>query len=286
MGSTPIVKREILLSVALVGCVDDVDLGETSSAITQLVLEAEDSTNGPGVVEVDAAASGGEVLALTTPGTWAQQPFSTTGTLANGSVRVRGEGCMPWIRVQMDFMDVVPSTQLTTTDWTVIGFTGGGLPAGNHSLKLHHRSGTCTVRFDQVTLNVNDPPPPPPPPPPPVVVEAEAASGAGTVVNDAAASGGAYRAFSAAYQKANRTFATTVSTNGTVRVRATGCTSAPYAKVTIDGVVATMTQIFTNDVWVTLSLGSWNAGGHVIEFEHRWGPAGCTLHFDHATFTP
>ena len=286
MGSTPIVKREILFTVVLTGCIDDVELGETSSELTQLVLEAEDSTNGPGVVEADATASGGEVLALTTPGTWGQQPFTIAGSLHNGSVRVRGEGCMPWIRVQIDTTDVVPPRQLTTTDWTVIGFTGGGLPAGSHSIKLHHRSGTCTVRYDQVTLNVNDPPPPPPPPPPPVVVEAEAGNGGGSIVADAAASGGAYRAFSAAYQKSTTTFATTVPTTGTVRVRATGCSSPPTAKVMISGSVVLMQQVAVNDVWMTLGLGSYGVGGHSITFEHRWGPVGCHLHFDQATFTP
>ncbi|HET9483052.1 MAG TPA: hypothetical protein VFO79_03775, partial [Xanthomonadales bacterium] len=274
-----------LLSLLVTGCVDDLELGEASSAVSTLVLEAEDATNGAGVVESDGSASGGAVLVLS-PGTFAHQPFTTTGSLVNGTVRVRGESCLPWIRVRIDFTDVVPSMQLSTDQWTVIGFTGGaGLPAGNHTLELHHRNGSCAVRYDQVTLTLNDPPPPPPPPPP-VVVEAESASGAGTVVADAAASGGAYREFSAAYQKASRTFTTAVGTTGTVRVRATGCAYAPYAKVTIDGVVATMTQIWQNDTWVTLSLGQWSGGGHAIELEYRYGRAGCVLQFDHATFTP
>lgn len=265
-------------------CVADPELGETSFAVTNLVLEAEDST-GAGYVEADTAASNDAVLVLTTPGTFAEQSFQTNNSIVGGSVYVRGDSCNPVMRVVIDGVNVAYAQ--TSTTWTTVDFVGPYTGNGNHTLALHYRSGIpgCTLRFDHVTLTIDDPPPPPPPPPPAVVVEAEDANGDGSIVADAAASGGAYRLFSAAYQDASAVFATTDATTGTVYVRSSNCKSMPYAKVTIDGIVATMTPVSTSGSWVALPLGQWGSGNHSIIFENRYSHPGCALHFDHATFT-
>lgn len=272
--------KHLIALLCLAACVDvdEPELAETSFALTSLVLEGEASTGG-GIVESDRSASAGAVIVLPTMGTSAQQPFTTTGWTYSGSARVRGEACNPWVRISIDSQDVV--AQPITSAWTTINFWSS-VPPGSHTLTLNHRKGECAIRVDQVTLSVEDPPPPPPAP---VVVEAESAIGQGTVVNDAGASGGAYRAFTAVYQKANTTFTTTVATTGSVRVRSSGCLAQPLAKVTIDGAWTTM-LIPVIGGWVTMSLPPLASGNHTIEFEHRYGPAGCALHFDHATFTP
>ena len=266
-------------------CLDEPELGETSSAVTQLVIEAE-ASSGAGVVEVDATASAGAVRTMPTSQTVAQQAFLTTGTLAAGSVRVRGDGCNPWVRVELDTYTVV-STQLMTTSWTTLPFSTLALPAGAHTIKFHYRSGSagCVLRFDHATLTVDDPPPPPPPPPPPVVVEAELATGAGSVVPDATASGGALRAFPSAYTHAIASFATTATMQGSVRVRAASCSAAPYVKVYVDGVAVLLTTV-ASAAWLELPLSGFvAAGAHVIDFEYRYGVAPCQLQIDKATFT-
>jgi hypothetical protein len=277
--------KPLWLAPFLFACVDEPTLGETSATVTSLVLEGEAST-GAGAIETDTTASGNAVLALSTPGTVAQQAFTTAGWISSGSVRVRGDSCQPWLRVDIDTTTVI--TAMTSTAWTTLAFPAT-VPPGNHVLKLHYRSGItgCKLRIDHVTLSVEDPPPPPDPPPAAVVVEAETAVGAGTNVSDPAASGGAYRAFSAKYQRASTTFATSAPMTGIVRVRSSGCSAMPIAKVTVDGVVKTMTSVPTTGAWVTLPLGSVGiSAAHSIDFEHRFGPDNCAVHFDHATFTP
>jgi hypothetical protein len=277
--------KHLWLAPVLFACVDEPALDEASFAVTSLVLEGEASA-GAGSIEPDGAASGGAVLALATPATYAQQAFTTTGWVTGGSVRVRGDRCQPALRVDLDTTNVIPTTPITSTTWTTLAFPAN-LPPGNHVVKIHYRNGVagCVLRVDHVTLAVDDPPEPPQPPEA-VVVEAESAVGAGTNVVDGAASGGAYRAFAAKYQKASTTFTTVVATNGAVRVRSAGCSEMPIAKVTIDGAVKTMTPVSTSGAWVTLSLGWVSSGFHAIEFEHRFGPDNCALHFDHATFAP
>ncbi len=279
-GLYPDVKQLIAV-LCLAGCAADPELAETSFAVTSFVLEGEASTGG-GVVETDTTASGGAVIVLPTVYTTAQQPFTTSGWTYSGSARVRGEACNPWLRIRIDGQDAV--VQPLASAWSTINFSLS-VPPGSHTLELYHRNGGCAIRVDHVTLAVEDPPPPPEPPPPPVVVEAESAIGQGTVVIDGAASGGAYRAFAAAYEKASTTFATSVATTGSVRVRSSGCVAEPVAKVTVDG-ASTMTYIPTSGAWVTMSLPPLVGGNHTIQFEHRYGRTGCALHFDHATFTP
>ena len=263
-------------------CVDNPEVSETTSSISILVLEAEDSI-GAGSVELDATASNGALRAMASPGTHADQAFATAGAISSGSVRVRGGSCAPHVRVDIDGITVVPTQPVASATWTTIAFAGP-IAAGDHVLRLHYRNGTrgCVLRFDEVTLTVEDPPPPPPP----VVVEAETAGGYGTVVGDPSASGGAYLAFGAPYQRALTSFTTTVATTGAVAVRAVGCADMPFAKVTIDGVVAVLTQVPTSGSWVSLPLGTWSSGNHSLSFEYRYGEPGCVMHFDHATFTP
>jgi hypothetical protein len=274
--------KPLIAALCLAGCVGDPELSETSFAVTSFALEGEASTGG-GTVESDATASANAVLVLPTAGVAAQQPFTTTGWTYSGSARVRGDACNPWLRIRIDGQDVV--VQQLTSAWSTINFSLS-VPPGSHTLQLYHRNGGCAIRVDHVTLAVEDPPPPPEPPPPPVVVEAESAVGQGAVVADGAASGGADRAFAAAYQTASRTFTTMVPTTGSVRVRSSGCFDEPVAKVTIDGTSMTMMYLPTSGAWVTMSLPPLGAGNHTITFEHRYGRTGCALHFDHATFVP
>lgn len=268
----------------LAGCVDEPAVDELASEVSVLVLEGE-ASSGAGVVEGDATASNNAVLAMATPYTVAQQPFTTTGTLISGSVRVRGDACNPWVRVQIDNLDVVVA-QLGTS-WTTLPFTSSSIPAGSHTIKFHYRYGTagCVLRIDQATLTTADPPPPPPPPPSPVVVEAESATGAGTVIADASASGGAYRAYSSQYTHAIATFTTTTAMKGSVRVRAASCASAPWVKVYVDSTPVLLGTV-TSTAWVDVPLGSSLFGGgmHTIDFEYRSGSAPCQLHIDQATF--
>ncbi|MEJ7596657.1 MAG: hypothetical protein WKG01_02005 [Kofleriaceae bacterium] len=270
--------------VVLTSCLDEPALEEVSSAVTQLLIESEDST-GAGAVQADATASGGAVLAMPIAQTVAQQTFTTAGTLASGSVRVRGEACNPWVRVQLDNFNVV-STQLSSTSWTTLPFSPLALPAGTHTIKFHYREGLagCVLRYDQATLTVNDPPPPPPPAPPPVIVEAELATGAGLVISDPTASGGALRAFTAAYTHAIASFTTTAMTTGSVRLRAASCSSTPYVKVYIDGVAVVLTTV-TSAAWIELPLGQVATGTHSIDFEYRYGSPPCQLQIDKATFS-
>ncbi|HEY5933058.1 MAG TPA: hypothetical protein VIU61_00395 [Kofleriaceae bacterium] len=275
--------RWFLLFIA--GCLDEPEVNELTSEVSVLVLEGEAST-GAGVVEGDATASDNAVLAMATPYTVAQQPFTTTGVLTAGSVRVRGDACSPWVRVQIDNFDVVVA-QLTTTSWTTLPFSPASIPAGSHTIKFHYRYGApgCVLRIDQATLTTADPPPPPPPPPSPMVVEAEAATGAGTVVADGSASGGAYRAFTSQYTHAVTTFTTPTTMKGRVRVRAASCTSAPWVKVYVDNTPVLLGTV-TSTSWVDLPLGNTLFGGgmHTIDFEYRSGFAPCQLHIDQATF--
>jgi hypothetical protein len=271
--------------VFLLGCLDEPDLGELTSEVSVIVLEGEAST-GAGVVEGDPTASNNAVLAMATPHTVAQQTFTTTGVLTSGSVRVRGDTCNPWVRVQIDNVDVVVA-QLTSSSWTTLPFTSASVPAGTHTIKFHYRNGIagCVLRIDQATLTTADPPPPPPPPPSPVVIEAESATGAGTVIADASASGGAYRAFTSQYTHAITTFATTATMKGSVRVRAASCGFAPWVKVYVDSTPVLISTV-TSTSWVDLPLGYSlvGAGTHTIDFEYRSGTAPCQLHIDQATF--
>jgi hypothetical protein len=117
-----------------------------------------------------------------------------------------------------------------------------------------------------------------------VLVEAEDAIGAGAVEADAAASGGQLRAFYTHYQSATATFTTAAPlVSGTVRIRATQCSSTPWVKVLVDGQQALISPV-PESTWTEypLSVPASGAGQHTIEFQYRWGSPGCDMRFDYA----
>lgn len=117
-----------------------------------------------------------------------------------------------------------------------------------------------------------------------VLIEAEDAIGAGAVEADATASGGQLRALYTHYQSATATFTTAAPlVSGTVRIRATQCSSTPWVKVLVDGQQALVSPV-PESTWTEypLSVPASGAGPHTIEFQYRWGSPGCDMRFDYA----
>lgn len=287
----------LILALGPIACsspgVDDEPLGVASSKlVTPFVVEAETAT-GAGTIEADAAASGGQVLALTVVGSTATTSFSLPPAYSlSGTVRVRGEACSPAqsIRVIVDGTAGV-TAQIDGTAWTDIPISLY-VGEGPHTLAFHYRQGArgCTLRVDRMTFMVEEPPPPPDPPVPPTTldVEAETATGPGVVEADPTASGGQLRAFTTPYQTATASFTTTgTMTSGTVRVRGTSCGlwSPPWVKVLVDG-EDVLTTTVPQTSWTDLALDvlPLPPGPHTVGFQYRYGDAGCALRFDKATF--
>lgn len=115
------------------------------------VYEAESATGG-GSIESDATASGGQLRAFTAYRTSASTTVTSTGTLLNASVRVRGGACAPYGSVSIDGT-VVWSGYVTSTAWTDVPLTPTGWPPGAHTLTFTSRSSSpsCPLRFDSAT---------------------------------------------------------------------------------------------------------------------------------------
>jgi hypothetical protein len=115
------------------------------------IIEAETAT-GAGSIVRDATASGGQMLQFSASYQSRSVPFTTTGALQSGSVRVRGNGCAALGYLYVDGV-AVWSGYVSQSTWTDAPITGS-VPAGDHTLQFYARSvsASCPLRFDRVTL--------------------------------------------------------------------------------------------------------------------------------------
>lgn len=272
----------VLVLVACAPSGDEEPTVETvQNALTTQTIEAESFTGGNGTNVAVVGTSGGAVKEYVTSSlVFATTTATTTYAVVGARVTLRTVGACstnPWMAFRVDGVSsswsITPSA--TWQDHT-LAFSG---TSGSHTLEMRLRQdgGGCAVQIDKLAIDQADPPPPP------LYLEAEAATGQGSVVSDGSAHDGAYRAFATATYTATASF--TLATNRTtshVRVRASGCASAPWAKVWIDGTAKLTTQLANTGAWENLPLAAAvAAGNHTVTYEYRSGPAGCALQFDY-----
>jgi hypothetical protein len=277
-----------LVAIGLSACVVHDDrqdaVGTTTDALTSLVVEAEGATGiGPVFSEPDPTASNGQRL-LVGPRRVATKPFTSTGPLVGGIVRVRS-GCAAAdeFSVTVDGRTLQLQRAAPPLAWTDVRFFGPNFASGDHTLGFQNRGMSgCPIWFDRVTFDIADPPPPLPPP---VVVEGEAAVGAGIVVSDPLASGGQYRHLYGG-PIASASFSTAGAlASAKLRGRVSdSCGATGTLRIFIDGIPRGDVAIAPGPFWreVPFFVPPFAAGPHTVGFV-TWQSA-CPVDIDAISF--